>query len=178
MEQHTRYSLVSAAVQAPGVDMVTKSPNGPLIDTGYNISFMDGRNGARLYLSVETIREMAEIAGLFKIDQPDAVIEHDRAIYNRGYADALKENIGGELRDIADRLGFVSERLGDLVPVATEDNDPAAAELVSIESKRDEKAGAAVPTDRPTRRQGTRSGRGTRSAGVSGNTGDEPRFRI
>jgi hypothetical protein len=60
-EDARRWSMVDAPTLQPAVDFVTKSPNGPFLDTGINvIPEMRGR----VYLSVDTIREMAEIAGL------------------------------------------------------------------------------------------------------------------
>lgn len=185
-EQHTRYQLQPVALASPGVDFITKSPNGPFIDTGHIVQFMEGRNADRVYLSVETLREMCQIAGVLEEPTSDAARAREVAIYNQGYSDAVKENIGGELRGIADRLGFVADRLGDFAvdnPAESEDGAEGTGvsteAVVSIESKRDSKSGASVESAGTGDGQGTRSRGNKRSVGVSSDSGNDARsFRI
>ena len=57
-EDAKRWSMIDAPTLLPAVDWITRSPNGPFLDTGINISV---ENKGRVYLSVETRRDMAEI---------------------------------------------------------------------------------------------------------------------
>lgn len=106
MEQHTRYTVVPTAILPPGVDWVTRSPNGPLIDTGVDVAWNER---GRLYLSVDTIREMAETAGLF--ETPDEIQERIDAAYAEGFSDGVKEELSGHLDGAVDQLGFLVDSL-------------------------------------------------------------------
>jgi hypothetical protein len=100
MDDHSRYSVVTAAFMMPGTDWVTKSPNGPFIDTGVDIKFNER---GRLYLSVETVREMAEIAGLFDV-VPIAQAAEMAEQYELGRSAGIKEDLNGRLGSIVDQL--------------------------------------------------------------------------
>lgn len=111
-----RYHLTETPILSPGVDWLTRSPDGPLIDTGVDIAF--GATG-RLYLSVETVRQLADVAGLFEGfvlgDAGDAI----EVAREEGYGRALKENIIGQLGSIVDELGgiFRAATADDQLPV-------------------------------------------------------------
>lgn len=117
-EQQGRYILVNSipADEEPYVtkanDFITGSTNGPFIDTGRRVQFMEGKTQVKVYLSVESIREMALTAGLFNA-LPDEETQ-DTYNYNEGYRDALKEGLSDDLHSVFDRLGFVADRLGTL----------------------------------------------------------------
>lgn len=64
MEQHSPYKMVASPSLAPGDDYITRSLKGPFIDTGLQIKPGQARHG-RVYLSIDTVREMAQILGLF-----------------------------------------------------------------------------------------------------------------
>jgi hypothetical protein len=64
MKQHSPYTRVEAPQFAPGDDYITRSLKGPFVDTGLQIKPGQARHG-RVYLSIDTVREMAEILGLF-----------------------------------------------------------------------------------------------------------------
>ena len=64
MIQHSPYTKVAAPALAPGDDYITRSLKGPFIDTGLQIKPGQARHG-RVYLSIDTVREMAQILGLF-----------------------------------------------------------------------------------------------------------------
>jgi hypothetical protein len=64
MKQHSPYTKVASPALAPGDDYITRSLKGPFIDTGLQIKPGQARHG-RVYLSHDTVREMAEILGLF-----------------------------------------------------------------------------------------------------------------
>lgn len=64
MIQHSPYTKVAAPTLAPGDDYITRSLKGPFVDTGLQIKPGQARHG-RVYLSIDTVREMAQILGLF-----------------------------------------------------------------------------------------------------------------
>lgn len=102
-EDARRWAVVDAPALQPAVDFITKSPNGPFIDTGLNVTFeMRGR----VYLSVETIKEMAEIAGLLESRNAQEKNLYDEGNYNRGYEAGLKEGaeLLGKLTTAVERL--------------------------------------------------------------------------
>ena len=102
-EDARRWVIVDAPTLQPAVDFITKTPNGPFIDTGFNVTFeMRGR----VYLSVETIKEMAEVAGLLDNKNAQEKNLHDEANYNRGYEAGLKEGneLLGKLTAAVERL--------------------------------------------------------------------------
>lgn len=104
-EDARRWSMVDAPTLQPAVDFVTKSPNGPFLDTGINvIPEMRGR----VYLSVDTIREMAEIAGLLETKNAQEKSLYDIDVYNQGYKDGLRD--GEEL------IGKLTTTIGRLTP--------------------------------------------------------------
>lgn len=102
-EDARRWQMIDAPTLSPGVDFVTRSPNGPFLDTGINLTV---ENRGRVYLSVETIREMAEIAGILKINNAQEKALYDLEIYNRGYEAGLKEG-----QKIVELLDSVAGRL-------------------------------------------------------------------
>lgn len=113
-----RFTLVDTALRAPAYDWVTRVIQGPFVDTGVDIQF---RETGRLYLSLDTIRELAAVAGVLSEDKQAGVIAHETTLYNMGYAQALKENDLGQLTDLLDRLRLVASVLaGSDADVAVE----------------------------------------------------------
>jgi hypothetical protein len=115
----SRFKLVETAAQMPGIDFITNSPNGPFVDTGLKVSKFDAMfdpvyGGAHVYLAAATIREMAEGAGLFEPFR-DELLRIQQIGYDLGYADAMKENIGGTVSDLATRLGGLADRIAGAV---------------------------------------------------------------
>ena len=102
-EDARRWTLTDAPTLQPAVDFITKTPNGPFIDTGFNVTF---ENRGRIYLSVETIKEMAEVAGLLESKNAQEKNMHDEGNYNRGYEAGLKEGA-----DLLAKLSAVTGRL-------------------------------------------------------------------
>jgi hypothetical protein len=142
-EDARRWSMVDAPTLQPAVDFVTKSPNGPFLDTGINvIPEMRGR----VYLSVDTIREMAEIAGLLETKNAQEKNLHDIDVYNHGYKDGLRdgEELIGKLATTIGRLesGDYSNVIRDVETV--EDLERLAADE-SAKSGSDSKDVQAAP---------------------------------
>ena len=86
-EDARRWQMTDAPTLLPAVDFVTRSPNGPFLDTGINLTV---EHKGRVYLSVETLREMAEIAGILDTRTAQEKSLYDIAIYNKGFEDGLK----------------------------------------------------------------------------------------
>ena len=145
-EDARRWALVDAPTLAPATDFVTKSANGPFIDTGINvIPEMRGR----VYLSVDTIKEMAEIAGLLENKNAQEKNLYDIEVYNRGYKDGLRdgEELIGKLATTIDRLSA-----GDYTAVL---RDVETVESIAAESDDEsgKSAGDSVDVQKPVARK-------------------------
>jgi hypothetical protein len=146
MDDHSRYSVVTAAPLMPGTDWVTKSPNGPFIDTGVDVKFNER---GRLYLAVETIREMAEIAGLFDV-VPIAQAAEMAEQYELGRSAGIKEDLNGRLGSIRDQLVSLASVLGDAgvrVEGVPEDVDSTESSAGVVDD-------SPKPDDGPARKRG------------------------
>lgn len=119
-EDARRWALVDAPALMPGVDFVTRSPNGPFIDTGISVSI---ENRGRVYLSVQTIKEMAEIAGLLDTKNAQERSLHDMEKYNEGFKAGLQEGT-----DLNDRLGNIISHIAAGAAVSRPSVDDVAAE--------------------------------------------------
>lgn len=120
----SRYQFVETATMLPGFDFVTKGITGPFIDTGRDVNFAET---GRVYLSVDTVREMAQNAGLFEHEVHDNAESFQNG-FDAGYAAALKERdtIDDLARDLADRLGRAAAHSGR--PAAVVDAEAAEAD--------------------------------------------------
>lgn len=97
----SRFTVTNAPERTPGVDYVTGSGVGPFIDTGRDITDMAGRKIGRLYLSKDSVAEMARELGLIGGHADTTAVD---AAYNKGKLDALQEELGGDLYSVADTL--------------------------------------------------------------------------
>lgn len=86
----SRFSLVQAPPREPGHCWITKTAVGPFIDTGIDLSVKVIDRG-RIYISIDALREMAQVAGLFDEEEPKTVGLQRKKWYDEGYNDALKE---------------------------------------------------------------------------------------
>lgn len=160
-EDARRWAVVDAPALQPAVDFITKSPNGPFIDTGLNVTFeMRGR----VYLSVETVKEMAEIAGLLENKNAQEKVLHDTATYNRGYEDGLKEGneLLGKLTAAVERLSPAGLSALVIDVEAAEDNEADAGDE---SGKSDSNSGNVQGTSTRKRKSG---GKAVATAGVEG----------
>ncbi len=120
LNPNSRFTLVDTPALLPGNDFVTGTPVGPFIDTHCDVPF---EKRGRLYLSLDTVREMAIEAGLFEGLVPEAKVVQ---AYDKGYADAQKENIRGNLADARARVADALDALDGVLAV-DEVSDIAAA---------------------------------------------------
>jgi hypothetical protein len=135
-EDARRWSMTDAPTMLPGVDFITRSPVGPFIDTGINTTV---ETKGHVYLSVETIREMAEIAGLLENKNAQERSLHDLEMYNAGYETGLKEG-----QEISERLVAISNRLG-----AQHGSNSSAGAVVTKAAKKPASVSAGKPESDP-----------------------------
>lgn len=169
-----RFQLIPTAISAPGVDWITGDPNGPFIDTGHEVQFS---KFGRLYLSVSTVREMAEAAGLLNNETlSEGQITAHAAEYFRGYSDAVKENEVGKLSDIADHLGGIAAALDRTGGVVLEVVPTVVAPDATDAGPFEDDGSAVFTTDGPVVGQVHRPARSRRPARVSSHPDDEHRL--
>lgn len=102
--------LVQRAELYPYKDAITGSERGPFIDTGIQTTPDFGDMlGQRIYLSLDTVREMAQLAGITE-GVRDTQEAHTRG-YVEGKLDAAKEELGGNLARVVGDLGVVVDYL-------------------------------------------------------------------
>lgn len=185
MSQHTRYRLVEVPTFYPGADLLTRGVTGPFVDTGFDIPLeLVNRRDARVYLSVDTIRELAQTAGILSEDALEAPDKGTNE-YLAGYKDATEDGLSELLVDISDRLRrvvYLFSRLDPATAVEPE-AEPGVGEATPVDAGADEQAGdpAGEPVDDiepSTSGQGTRPRGNKRPARLSGNTGDGAALRI
>ena len=82
---------------------MTRSGQGPFVDTGVDIGFRPELRGRteRLYLSVDTIRYLAQVAGL---TEQAATPEREEQLIAKGKLEGLKEGLGGDIDVVASTL--------------------------------------------------------------------------
>lgn len=96
-----RFEIVDHPTLQPAVDYVTSSGVGPFIDTGRDIKFGE-RNLGRIYLSKDTVAEMAREFGI--AGNSLATEEALANAYITGKLDGLKETFGGDVVRVVDVL--------------------------------------------------------------------------
>ena len=176
-EDARRWMLVDAPALQPGVDFITKSPNGPFIDTGLDVKF---EQRGRMYLSVETIREMAQVAGLLEAKSAREKRLYDIETFQKGYEQGLRE--GKELLGKLDSvISNLSPDTGWLQPARVETAEPEPEDATVESGEPDGNSGDIQAT--PARSRGPRGKTGsTRSSGrpddVPSTGDDDERYRI
>lgn len=103
-------NVVQEATMYPHKDAITGSHKGPFIDTGIQTVPEFGEfQGRRIYLSMDTVREMANDLGI--TGDPAAVSDAHTEGYVEGKLDAAKEELGGNLARVVGDLGVVVDYL-------------------------------------------------------------------
>jgi hypothetical protein len=174
----TRFFLTDAPALAPGVCWITKTGVGPFVDTGIDLS-KNVIDRGRMYISVDALREMAQVAGLFEETAPVSVELRKKEFYDQGYNDALKEMNKDAINNFVERIvGDVVSSVGAATAVAPESHHTAAgaavADAPSADAGEQQDSADAGETERKS--SSTRSVK--RSAGVSTNPSDESNFRL
>ena len=174
----SRYSVINAPAKDPGVCYITRTSVGPFIDTGIDMSTKVIDRG-RLYLAVDVIREMAQLAGLFDEAKPVSVELQEKEWYDRGYNEAIKELKNDVVNNFVERVLIDSTNTaGAAVPLAPKSNRESAGAAVPGSSD----TAAGEPQDGSNvgevERESASTDRVKRSAGVSTNSSDESNFRL
>lgn len=174
----TRFFLTDAPAMAPGVCWITKTGVGPFIDTGVDLSLHVVDRG-RIYISVDAIREMAQIAGLFKEKDPASVELRKLEYYNQGYKDALEETNKDVINHFIERVVSHSvDAAGAATPVAPESSHTTAGAAVvdsASANAGDEQDGADASK---AKRKSSSTSSVKRPASVSTNPSDDANFRL
>jgi hypothetical protein len=127
-----RFQVVDAPALAPGVDFVTRSTIGPFIDTRVDLSIGKIDRG-RVYLSKDTVREMATELGLFD-ELREQALASETDIYNRGYAEAVQENHADRIRSAALDLADLAGQLLAYAPAAAEAHESTMLAMTQVQT--------------------------------------------
>jgi hypothetical protein len=174
----TRFFLTDAPALAPGVCWITKTGVGPFVDTGIDLS-KNVIDRGRMYISVDALREMAQVAGLFDETAPVSVELRKKEFYDQGYKDALEEMNKDVINNFVERVISNSAlAAGAATSVAPESNHTTAGAAVAdvADSNAGEQQDSADVGKAERKSTGTRSVK--RPAGVSTNSSDESNFRL
>ena len=174
----SRFFLTDAPALAPGVCWITKTGVGPFIDTGVDLSLHVIDRG-RIYIAVDTLREMAQLAGLFDETAPVSVELRKQEIYNQGYKDALEEMNKDVISNFVERVvsnpAFTASGAAVVAPEI--DNTAAGAAVPDSAS-----ANVGTPEDGADSDEMERKSSSPRSvkrpARVSTNSSDDANFRL
>jgi hypothetical protein len=174
----TRFFLTDAPSMSPGVCWITKTGVGPFIDTGIDLSLHVVDRG-RMYISVDAIREMAQIAGLFDEKEPVSVELKKKEWYDRGYQDALKETNKDAINHFIEHVSRNTVGAAGVAILGAPENSVTAAGAAVVEPSGTD---AGEPEDSASvskvERKSASTGRVKRPVGVSTNSSDESNFRL
>ena len=174
----SRFFLTDAPALSPGVCWITRTGKGPFVDTGIDLSKNVVDRG-RMYLSVDVIREMAQLAGLFNEGKPVSVELHDKEVYDRGYNDAIKEINKDAINHFVEHVSRntigINGNAALVEPTIT--HTAAGAAVPSVED-----ATTGTPQDDSSidevERKSASTGSVKRPSSVSTNSSDESNFRL
>ena len=174
----SRFFLTDAPALSPGVCWITRTGKGPFVDTGIDLSKNVVDRG-RMYLSVDVIREMAQLAGLFNEGKPVSVKLHDKEVYDRGYNDAIKEintdAINHFVEHVSRNTVGINGNAALVEPTIT--HTAAGAAVPSVEDTTAGTPQVDKDADGPKRKSAS-TGSVKRPASVSTNSSDESNFRL
>jgi hypothetical protein len=174
----SKFFLTDAPAMAPGVCWVTKTSVGPFIDTGVDLSLRVIDRG-RIYLSVDALREMAQVAGLFDEKEPISVELKKQEWYDRGYNDAIKELDQDVINSF---VGHVSRNAVGVASTTAlvESAGHTTAAGAAVPGPSDATAGTPENSSGvdKVKRKSSSTGSVKRPASVSANSSDESNFRL
>jgi len=174
----SRFFLVDAPALDPGVCWITKTSKGPFIDTGVDLSKTVIDRG-RIYLSVDVIREMAQLAGLFDEGEPKTAGLKKKQWYEEGYNAAVKELQNDVVNNFVERVISNSAlTAGAAISVAPEGSGQIAGEPGTIDEGTITDAVQIDKDSDGAERKGAGIGRFKRPARVSASSGDESSYRL
>jgi hypothetical protein len=174
----SRFFLVDAPPLDPGVCWITKTSKGPFIDTGVDLSKTVIDRG-RIYLSVDVLREMAQIAGLFDEGEPKTAGLKKKQWYEEGYQAAVKELQNDVVNNFVERvISNTALTAGAAVSPAPESSGQTVAEPGTIdEGPTGNTVQSNTDSDEPERKSAGVS-RFKRPARLSAGSSDESTYRL
>lgn len=100
------FKLTTNPERQPGVDFITRSGQGPFVDTGVDV-ILRSQPGMpvqteRVYLSAATITQMAQLVGV--LGDSDNSNVREQSLIAHGKLEGLKEGLGERLDDVARTL--------------------------------------------------------------------------
>lgn len=174
----TRFFLTDAPALAPGVCWITKTGVGPFIDTGIDLS-RNVIDRGRMYISVDALREMAQVAGLFEETAPVSVELRKKEFYDQGYKDALEEMNKDVISNFVERVVSNSALAsGVATPVGAESHHTAAGAAVADSASANAGEQQNSADAGKAKRKSSSTGSVKRPVGVSTNSSDESNFRL
>lgn len=174
----SRFTVVNAPAREPGHCWITKTSVGPFIDTGVDLS-LDRIDRGRIYISVDVLREMAQLAGLFEEKEPPTVELKRKQWYNEGYQAAMKEM----QEDVINRFaGHISHNAvgisSNAAMVAPESNYAAFGAAVAGAEGTATGASESFEDVGGFELEGASIGSSERSVGVSTDSSDDAQYRL
>lgn len=104
------FKLVTHPEHQPAVDFITRSGEGPFIDTGVVVHVRNQPGQPliteRVYLSTATIAQLATMIGLEGL--AEATVLHEQKLIAQGKVEAMKEGLGDRLLALAADLRAVA----------------------------------------------------------------------
>lgn len=174
----SRFFLTDAPALAPGVCWITKTGVGPFIDTGVDLSLQVIDRG-RIYIAVDTLREMARVAGLFDEETPASVELRKKEFYDQGYKDALEEMNKDVISNFVERVvSNPAFTAGGAAVVAPEIDNTAAGAAVPDSASADVGTPEDGADSDKVERESSSPRSVKRSARVSTNSSDDANFRL
>jgi hypothetical protein len=174
----SRFFLTDAPALAPGVCWITKTGVGPFIDTGVDLS-KNVIDRGRIYISVDALREMAQIAGLFEEKEPISAELRRKEWYDKGYNDAVKELQNDVVNNFVERvLSSSTVTAGAAIPESSASSEGTTGQTVGIA---EESAGDKPQVNKNTggtKRKGSSTGSVKRPASLSASSSDESTYRL
>jgi hypothetical protein len=174
----SRFNVVNAPAQQPGHCWITRTAVGPFVDTGVDVSVGKIDRG-RMYISIDALREMAQVAGLFDEKQPVSVELRQKEWFDKGYQKAMEEMSN----DAVNR--FIEHTVRNSVGIAgnaamVESTNHLASVGAAIPGFEESTAGTpeSVEGDGGLEREGASVGSVERPVGVSTNSSDDDQYRL
>ena len=174
----SRFTVVTAPAQQPGHCWITHTSVGPFVDTGVDVSVGKIDRG-RMYISIDTLREMARVAGLFDEEPPVSVELRKKEWFDKGYQQAMEEVSNDAVsRFIEHASRNIVGVTGNTAMVESASNFASAG--AAVPSVEDSTAGTSegVEDDGGLELEGASVGSVERPVGVPTNSSNDDEYRL
>lgn len=174
----SRFALVTAPAREPGHCWITKTSIGPFVDTGIDLS-IDRIDRGRIYISIDALREMAQIAGLFEEKEPITAELKRKQWYNEGYQAAMKEMSEDVINRFASHISHNAVGVaGNAAMVAPEGNYASFGAAVASAEGAATGASESFEDVGGSELEGASVGSSERPVGVSADSSDDAQYRL